>query len=247
MKEFVTKQFDDFTFTAHLLPALTVTSPFFLLALYRGIIADNLPEAGLSALVGVIIMVFVSRTVREWGKTLENKMFEKLGGQPSTIILRFTDNHMGAMLKTQYHKWLNQNMNDLNLPLCVEEEKSDVLSDEKYARAATGLRVYANAHRDMLPRVYQELKKYNYWRNLYGCKSKVVYVYLFLAAREFVLINEFSIREMILFPFPKYLPFWGMAIWTICFCSFVTQRTVERNAFDYAKALIETIDNRSNK
>ena len=110
MKEFVTKQFDNFTFRAHFMPALTVASPIILLALYRGLIADDWTGAGLPALIGFVILVFFAHTVREWGKTHENKMFEKLGGQPSTIILRFSDNHMGAMLKTQYHKWLNQNM-----------------------------------------------------------------------------------------------------------------------------------------
>jgi len=33
-----------------------------------------------------------------------------------------------------------------------------------------------------------------------------------------------------------------LVVWSILFCSIVFQKTVKRNAFDYAKTLLETVD-----
>lgn len=134
-------------------------------------------------------------------------------------------------------------MPDASLPLSSSEEQADSMSDEKYISAIIFLRTYANSNRDKLPRVYQELKKYNFWRNLYGCKVLSVTAYLILMLREFVIIDSFSLKEMIITPFPKYVVFLGLFVWVVLFCSIVTKKTVKRNAFDYAKTLLEIIEN----
>ncbi len=33
-----------------------------------------------------------------------------------------------------------------------------------------------------------------------------------------------------------------LVVWSILFCSIVSQKTVKRNVFDYAKTLLETVD-----
>ena len=83
--------------------------------------------------------------------------------------------------------------------------------------------------------MYQELKKYNFWRNLYGCKVLATVSYAILLLREFVVIDSFSLKEMLIVPFPKYIILVGLLIWICLFCSIVTKKTVKRNAFDYAK------------
>ena len=103
---------------------------------------------------------------------------------PTTIILRFSDDTIDDITKVKYHKWLNEKIPDLQLPESEEEENLDSQSDSKYESVTKYLRIYANSHREQFPRVYQELKKYNYWRNLYGCKWYALSIYAILTIRE---------------------------------------------------------------
>lgn len=179
------------------------------------------------------------------GKNHEGKMFGELGGMPTTIILRFSDNKIDNISKLKYHQWFNDNLANVLLPVSLAEETADLTSDEKYISAMTFLRTYANSNRDRFPRVYQELKKYNFWRNLYGSKVFAVVSYSMLVLRELVIVDSFNLKEMIVAPFPKYVVIIGLLIWIGLFCSIVTKKTVKRNAFDYAKALLEIIENLS--
>ena len=172
-------------------------------------------------------------------------MFEELGGIPTTIILRFSDNKIDGVSKVKYHQWFNNNLADVSLPMSLSEEMVDSTSDEKYISAMTFLRTYANSNRGRFPRVYQELKKYNFWRNLYGCKILATVSYAILLLRELVVIDSFSLKEILIAPFPKYVVLVGLLIWICLFCSIVTKKTVKRNAFDYAKTLLEIIENLS--
>lgn len=224
------------------MPATTAGLPLLVIAVYSGIISNKWSEGSVYFAFAIILFSFSSYITREWGKNYEDKMVKELGGMPTTIILRFSDSTIDSISKLKYHKWFNCKMKNSLLPLSLEEEEKDSCSDEKYISAMTFLRTYANSNREMLPRVYQELKKYNFWRNLYGCKVLSIVAYLSFMVREVVMIDYFSVTEMITIPFPKYCVFLGLLIWTILFCSVVTKKTVKRNAFDYAKTLLETIE-----
>ena len=131
---------------------------------------------------------------------------------------------------------------DLHLPISIEEECEDTQSDNKYESAINYLRVYVNAHRNEFPRVYQELKKYNFWRNLYGGKWVIMLIYLILILFEVSRIDQFSIMNMSIDQFPIYIALFAMMICSTLFCAIVTKKTVKRNAFDYSKTLLETIE-----
>lgn len=243
--ETVKKYFDDFVFAVRVMPAATAGLPLLIIAVYNGVVVNSWSETSTSFALAIIFIAFSAYIAREWGKNYEGKMFEELGGMPTTIILRFSDNKIDSVSKLKYHQWFNDNLAGVSLPVSLAEETADSTSDEKYISAMTFLRTNANSNRDRFPRVYQELKKYNFWRNLYGCKILATVLYVFLLLREFVVIDSFSLKEMIIVPFPKYVVFIGLLIWICLFCSIVTKKTVKRNAFDYAKTLLETIENLS--
>lgn len=240
--ESVKKFFDDFVFEARVMPAVTAGLPMLVIAVYNGIVANSWSEASISFALAIIFIAFFAYIAREWGKNYEEKMFEELGGMPTTIILRFSDNKIDGVSKVKYHQWFNNNLMDVSLPMSLTEEMLDSTSDEKYVSAMTFLRTYANANRDRFPRPYQELKKYNFWRNLYGYKKLATVSYAILLLREFIVIDSFSLKEILTNPFPKYAVVIGILIWICLFCSVVTKKTVRRNAFDYAKNLLEIIE-----
>lgn len=243
--ESIKKYFDDFVFAARVMPAMTAGLPLLIIAVYSGIAANSWSGTSTSFALAIILIAFSAYIAREWGKNYERKMFEELGGMPTTIILRFSDNKIDSVSKMKYHQWFNNNLADVSLPMSLTEETLDSTSDEKYISAMTFLRTYANSNRGRFPRVYQELKKYNFWRNLYGCKILATVSYAILLLREFVFIDSFSLKKMLIAPFPKYCVLVGLLIWICLFCSIVTKKTVKRNAFDYAKTLLEIIENLS--
>lgn len=233
---------DDFFLKARVLPAITIVSPMIVMALYKGVLENEWKKTTIGCGIAIVIIIFVANIVRELGKICEKNIYKELGAMPTTIIQRFSDNRITEISKVRYHKWLNSKMQGEPLPLSLEEEINDKKSDSKYDDASTYLRTYANAHRAQTPRVYQELKKYNYWKNLYGCKYYAIPIYIFFIIREVILIDNFRLKELFINPLPKYGIFIGMLIWCIGFLLIVSKKTVKKNAFDYAKALIEIIN-----
>lgn len=236
----IKKFFDDFTFHARVMPVLVIMLPIISLGIYKGIIDSDILDISIYIVVSIIFLTFTSRLAREQGKKYEHTMYKKLGGMPTTIILRYSDKNIDKITKTRYHQKLNKMVDGVVLPIKEDEETSG--SDVQYESSINWLRNYANANRDKAPRVYQELKEYNFWRNLYGSKIIVILLYVFVAIREFMQIDTFDIKEMILKPYPVYVAFLIGVISLIAILFFVNKTIVKKKAFDYAKALIEVCD-----
>ncbi len=234
------KYLDDFEIHGRLLPAVAAMLPLIMYCFVKGILYEGIQEKVCYSILLLVFGYLSSKSIRICGKKAEKKLYNRLGGKPTTIILRFSDNRIDTVTKKRYHKILNRWISGLNLPLTPEEETLD--SDEEYKAATTSLINCANDHREKEPRVYQELKEYNFWRNLYGIKWYVAVLYLLLAIRELYLIPVFSLKEMIKEPIPEYLPFIIMAIGFIIVAFFVRKGIVEERAFDYAKALVESCE-----
>ncbi len=234
------KFFDDFVFHARVMPVLTAMFPIIVLGIFKGFIYKDFLDISLYAFVLLIFIVLSSKVAREWGKRYETKMYDESGGKPTTIILRYSDSTIDNITKTRYHKALNENISDIHLPLNPNEENEE--SDIMYSSSMMYLRNYANSNRDVELRVYQELKEYNYWRNLYGCKWISIIIYLLIAIREIIRIDSFSVINIFLKPYPEYIAFLLMIIEIAVMCIFVSKNTVKRRAFDYAKTLAEVCE-----
>lgn len=234
------KFFDDFVFHARVMPALTAMFPIIILGIFKGFVYKDFLDISLYVFVLLIFIALASKVARECGKRYESKMYDKLGEKPTTIVLRYSDNTIDNITKTRYHKILNEKINDIHLPLSSNEENEE--SDNMYSSSMVYLRKYANSNRDIEPRVYQELKEYNYWRNLYGCKWISIIIYLLIAIREIFIIDSFSIQNIFLKPYPEYIAFLLMIIGVLVMCIFVSKSTVNRRAFDYAKSLAEVCE-----
>jgi len=161
--EFIKKNFDDFEFHARVTPMLVVLLPIFFIWILNGIISNDLLDYAVYIVFIIIFLTLTSKIVREMGKKYERKMYQKLGGTTTIIILRYSDNRIDDLTKTRYHKKLNKRIEDLKLPISLNEENEN--TDICYESAVNWLRRYSNSNRDTEYRVYQELKEYNFWRN----------------------------------------------------------------------------------
>lgn len=234
------KFFDDFTFRARVMPILTALLPVILLGFFKGYIFKDFFDISIYCFFILIFCTFASKVARELGKKYEEKMYSKLGEKPTTIALRFSDNTIDKVTKVRYHRIINDKLEGIILPLSASEESSE--SDSMYQSAITIIRNYANDNRNTEPRVYQELKEYNYWRNLYGCKWISITFYVLIAVREIYMNSAFSLKEIIVKPYPEYIAFLLMILGIVGMCLCVNEDTVKRKAFDYAKTLIEVCE-----
>lgn len=238
--EFVKKNFDDFEFHARVMPVLVVMMPLIILCILNGIISNDVLDYAVYTIIIIIFLTLSSKFTREMGKEYERKMYQKLGGKPTTIILRYSDNRIDDLTKTRYHKKLNEMVGDLKLPLSINEENEN--TDVCYESAVNWLRRYSNSNRDAEFRVYQELKEYNFWRNLYGIRTSAITLYILAVIREVLTIKVFNIEELIINPYPNYISLLIMIITIALITVIVNKDTVERKAFDYAKTLIEVCE-----
>ena len=238
----IKKHFDDFTLNARVKPVLTIVLPFIVMAIYKGIVDFEIKETGILLLVAVIVLTFGAYVIRELGKAYEERMYKELGAMPTTIILRLSDDKIDDISKMRYHKYINSNYNDTHLPLTIEEERGNSQSDNEYSSAINILRTTANSHRVKFPRVYQDLKKYNYWRNLYGSKWYVLGLYFITVVTQVLRMENHDILSVLKLSSSESVMLVGLICWSAIFCSVVTKRTVTRNAFEYAKTLVEIIE-----
>ena len=232
------KNFDEFTWQTRVMPVIVVAIPLFLAAVAKGFTLPSPLETGFMVVVIVAVLSLLYRLGRNLGKKCETRMFGRLGAMPTTILLRFSDTRIGTVSKQHYHQRINE-VYTLQLPLEPAAEKPE--DDEQYDAAAQSLRNRANFDRNTEFRVYQELKEYHYFRNLYGIKPVAIIIYAALAVREMMLIPDFSLKSLFLTPMPDYLSF-VIFLLAIVLCCLVTAKGVEERAFSYAKALIETCE-----
>lgn len=240
---------DGFTFYARVLPAVVCALPLFLTSVIN--IAAN--GFNLENIILVVVLfaavAFGTNIVRRLGKAREKKLYENLGAMPTTIIQRFSDTRINTVSKKQYHSKLNKKYG-LKLPLSPDEEHLPD-DDEGYRAAADSLRNLANSNRDKYPRVYQELKEYNFFRNLYGLKWYAFAVYVLLAAAKIYKLvrasisiqSAYDILDMLVKPSRNTASVYIYLIAIVLFLLFVTSSSVKERAFDYAKALIEVCEN----
>lgn len=231
--------FDDFILHARVMPVVVLLIPIMAIGIFKGIIQDNWLESSYLLAISIAFLTVTSKVARNLGKACENEIYKQLRGMPTTIVLRFSDNTFDNITKQRYHNILNK-FEGLALPLDKSNETLD--DDQQYSSAANILRNYANSNRDTEPRVYQELKEYNFWRNLFGAKRIALFGYLIILIREILLIGKFSFKQAFLHPYPDYI-----SLIIIVFCIafimlFVNKKVVTQKGFDYAKTLIEVCE-----
>lgn len=240
MKE-IKNLFDDFNIHARIIPALITVLPIYIYMLLKQLINYNFMESFFTnSLIYILLVALFYKVIRNFGKEHENKMYKDLGAKPTTIVLRYSNDLIDEITKTRYHKKINEKVKGIKLP--EKKEKETESDDEKYESAINWLRKYANSNRDKELRVYQELKDYNFWRNLYGGKKIAVWCCLLGIIIECFQLRTENIMELIKNPFPKCTILLVMIVILIISCIVIRKKTVKNKAFDYAKTLIEVCD-----
>ena len=232
------KNFDDFTWQTRVMPVLVIGSPILISAVAKGISLTVWTETVFIGLITVVILSLFYRLARNMGKKQEVEITKQLGAKPSVIVLRFSDSTIGIVSKQRYHKRLND-VYGLSLPIEADAERPE--DDAQYDAAIQILKNRANFDRNTEFRVYQELKEYHFFRNLYGIKWVAFAIYMVLIIREGCLIPDFSVKSLFLNPIPDYVSFLVFVVGALL-SLLITRKGVQERSFSYARALVETCE-----
>ena len=110
-------------------------------------------------------LAVVSRTQ---GKRVEQRLFRRWGGWPTTIWLRREGGYLQPQTLDRYHRFLAANVPGLALPTSEEEKQDRRESDSAYASGVKWLQEHCRGTE--FPLVEKENAEYGFRRNLLGMR-----------------------------------------------------------------------------
>ena len=188
----------------------------------------------------------LSSFVRTWGQRAQIRLYQRLGAQPTTILLRHRDVRLPAQTKERYYGLIAQKLG-LAMPSELDEHRDPHSADEAYRAAADALRPLTN-DRKKFPFVFKELVAYGFNRNAYG--SRWVGVCICAAAVVATFAEDEVLTRALAGEMQGALHLMDLrhvltALIAIAFCLIwlyhFTSPTVEQAGFSYALRLWEAL------
>lgn len=226
---------------ARLTPAILASLPVFLLV--TQLISSLNISFGISSAIGVMAATgfqkYAALIVRKRGKDLENSLFEKWGGKPTTAMLRHRDQRVNAYTKVRYHAALGRLNFGFSMPSEADENSDALDADKKYEAAMDEIRRIAKNNK--ISAVQRENTSYGFARNLLAMRPVAIQIGVF--ALLFISINEgLRINGIISMASPVALIFaFGLFVYVLGWILFVNEGIVKRQAEAYAQELLQTI------
>ncbi|AKE52708.1 hypothetical protein [Kangiella geojedonensis] len=236
-------KFNIYNFKARILPLAYISIPIALITLVHRELLSTVQY--LYTFLGWTGLLFLlSNYVSLIGNKIQTKIFEYLGAEPTTIILRHHDDRIDNITKKRYHDFLSLALN-IQMPTYDEESSDPHGSDEKY-RSATNYLRESTRDNNKFPLVFADNVAYGFMRNLFALKSAAIVISLlcliyliFLTTLTFVSSSIFSEIGRT----PLILCLILNTLYLINTISFVTMDIVTTRAFRYAKSLLGACDN----
>lgn len=185
--------------------------------------------------------LLLSRIARDLGKSLEEKLFDKWGGKPSTILLRHSDVTIDSITKAEYHSTLSKLLGK-PAPSIQEERENPDNADHFYRAAVTAL-IAKTQDIKKFSMLFKENKHYGFQRNIRGLKWIGIVLNLiiliiagFLCAKNIQAPVDFNLVIEIKYLFPLLISSVFLLFWVLL----ATEASVRRSANAYADRLIRS-------
>jgi len=196
----VFNEFTEYEFKARIFPTV-----FMLLPLVITILTwyPQLINFETSILILFILMVTISvlaKFVREKGRKIQDKLFDKGKNFPTTTYLKHSDTNLNKYTKARYHKYLNINIENLNIPSVEQELENPEFYNEQYDSAVDWL-LEKTRNTNKYQLIYQNNINYGLSRNMLGIKPLGISIAVLSIIIDFIGIYEryhFSLLELLL-------------------------------------------------
>lgn len=160
---------DSYTIKARLYPALIAALPGLALAA----VTVSWQQLGISHAIGggaaLLLFYVFSDMAQQHGKRLESGIFKKMGGKPSTVMLRHRDPRFGAVAKRTWCKYIGCHINQ-EAPTDVDELADPASADVFYTQCGDWLREQMRDYKQF-HLLFDNLVRYGFRRNLLGLKK----------------------------------------------------------------------------
>ncbi|MRW85674.1 hypothetical protein GJ698_16460 [Pseudoduganella sp. FT26W] len=243
--QFISRWSDSYDREARLYPALLSLLPIGLLVICIFGPHHPLLVTAASALLVCGGPLLVSRFARDLGKSLEERLFDKWGGKPTTIVLRHRDDRVDAVTKQKYHDVLARGVG-LKAPTAAEEVNDPATADTFY-RAGTAWLIAQTQDVKKHSLVFSENKSYGFQRNLRGLKGIGIFVCLatlcislFHTFISLKLVPALALDGVDSVTIIDALPTGFSLLMLFCWIFLVTEKSVERAGYFYADRLIRS-------
>lgn len=239
--------FDQYSLSARVRPALFIVLPIILTAY---ILFEPLRTL-LGSLLGILltcgVINFFSNQMSSKGNVLQDKLFAKWGGAPTTLILRHSNDQLDKYTKQRYRKKLESLVSNFKNVSERSEQSNPLEADQHYISAITYLRELTRDSQKY-PLILKENMAYGFSRNLLAFKTTamIIIIISLLISLLIIFVNfkdkYVDISSLSLLP-PQYyvliilhlifLLFWGIMI---------NESWVKVRAFAYAKRLLSSCE-----
>lgn len=250
MKE-LEKLFDKYSFSARVKPAFLLALPIVIsvIALYEP--SRSWGGAAITFITSFGVIAFAANQMSTRGNTLQEKLFKKWGGAPTTLIMRHSDSRLDKHTKARYMSKLEEIVPNFKMISPSEEVGDPESADEMYRTASAFLREHT---RDVSqhPLVFKENISYGFSRNTRAFKWLGVLISLLAVTVSSIIVwfkyikgKSDPILDMVFsIPFESIsllvLLFSILLVWLFA----VTEKWVEIRAFAYARALFASCEHK---
>lgn len=238
------KLFDTYSLNARVKPAFFIIFPIVLVVAVWFESSRTWGGGIVTFIISFGIISFAANQMSSKGNILQDKLFSKWGGAPTTIIMRHSDNRLDKYTKERYMQKLDAIIPNFK-PISLDDERKDLEnSDEMYRTAANYLREHT---RDIkkYPLIFKENISYGFSRNIRAFKvlgilsaTSALTASMYLTWYNYLKDINKAYEELIF-----SVPFINSGLLIILLATlffwvfFVTEKWVEIRAFAYAKSL----------
>jgi hypothetical protein len=159
---------DAYTLRARLFPAVLAAAPA-LAALTLLISWEKIALSNVIATGALLVLLFVlADFARKQGLLIEPDIYKEMGGKPSVVMFRRTDDTIDQHAKDQYRQFLAAKLGRA-APTANEETADQRAADSFYEQGGIWLR-HNTRDAKKFPILFGELISYGFRRNLWGLK-----------------------------------------------------------------------------
>lgn len=245
----IEKLFDTYSLNARVKPALFMVFPVVITIFVWFEESRTWGGAIVTFIVSFGVISFVANQMSTRGNILQEKLFLKWGGAPTTIIMRHSDNRLDKYTKERYMKKLDALIPNF-IPITNEQETINPSDADEMYRTATNFLREKTRDVKKYPLVFKENISYGFSRNTRSVKVLGILfnVAALVTSSYLVWYNhikgvEKSLDEVIMsIPFINSGLLVLLSITLFLWFFSVTNRWTEIRAFAYAKALFASCE-----
>lgn len=246
--ESLAKSFDTYSLWARVKPAAFIILPIALSVVTFYEPARSAGGALITFLTSFGVMSYIANQMSTRGNIVQKKLFNKWGGSPSTLLLRYRNDEIDVNTKQRYQKFFSKNIDNYEIITPEEEAAEPDITDKKYDSAIKYLLEHTR-DKQKYNLIFGELIAYGYSRNTYAFKwlSVIISASSLIVSSLIIYMTHMvdktiDLNLIFTIPFEQIVLFVILLLLMLNSLFFVNENWVKTRAFAYGRRLLAACD-----